>query len=74
MRRLGVLLETLKRSYPPEQKAWQKVFDKYGNKNAGGEIGMEAKDVKKAVEEIADAVKKTKNFGTAMKKEHESGM
>lgn len=74
MRRLGALLETLRKSYPPEQKEWQKVFDKYGNANAGGGTPIEAKDVEKAVKKIAVAVGKTKNFGTAMKKEHGGGM
>jgi len=74
MRRLGAALETLKLFYPPGQKGWQKVFDKYGNANAGGGNDIEVKDVKKAVKDIAALVTETKTFGTEMKKKVARGM
>ena len=74
MRRLGAALETLRPFYPPEQKNWQKVFDKYGNANAGNVKALEDKDVKKAVKAIAEVVTETKKFGTTMKKKADRGI
>ena len=74
MRRVGVILASLKSFYPPEQKDWQTVFDKYGEKNAGGKAPMEAKDVKNAVKEIAVVVSQTKDFGKELKKKLERGI
>ena len=74
MRRLGAALETLKPFYPEEQKNWQKVFDKYGNANAGNAKALEDKDVKKAVKAIAEVVTETKKFGTTMKKKVDRGI
>jgi len=74
MRRLQAALESLKAFYPPEQKNWQKVFDKYGNANAGAAEALEGKDVKKAVEAIAGVVADTKKFATALKKRVDRGI